>query len=392
MKVLILTFTFPPNADGVAEAARAMADGLAHRGWSVTVGTAFHSGRTDFHLKSGVSVYQFDVSGTANLRQGIKGEIKKFQDFVEQQNPDVLVCHYWDKWPTTLAQQLFTKLRGRKVLISHGYSTHLWQPAPKPPWGLGFWLGAQHMTLQLPMQMRQYDRIVVLSKKTDCGRFFDGLVAKLTRYSGLRVIPNGTDIEAMDKAPKDFRSRYGIPPGFLFLCVANYSQRKNQALALRAFRDIADRDASLCFIGSEINDYARELIQLETDFRKEAAFGRVFVLEKVPRPDVLSAYVSADAFVLSAKAETQPISLLEAMAARKPFISTDTGCVSELAGGLVVRSAREMTAAMSRLLNDTSLCAKLGDAGRASVEREFSGKAVLDAQHRLLLELIKKPH
>ena len=45
MKILIATFTYPPNADGVAEASAVLAQGLARRGHSVTVATEFHPDR-----------------------------------------------------------------------------------------------------------------------------------------------------------------------------------------------------------------------------------------------------------------------------------------------------------------------------------------------------------
>ena len=63
----------------------------------------------------------------------------------------------------------------------------------------------------------------------------------------------------------------------------------------------------------------------------------------------LYAYRAADLFVLSAKAETQPIVLLEAMASRTPWLATDTGCVSELPGGVVVRSEDELVEKMREL-------------------------------------------
>jgi hypothetical protein len=39
MKILIASFTFPPNKDGVSEAAAVMTEGFLRRGWEVDVAT-----------------------------------------------------------------------------------------------------------------------------------------------------------------------------------------------------------------------------------------------------------------------------------------------------------------------------------------------------------------
>lgn len=385
---VILTFTFPPNADGVAEAAKAMAVGLAERGWRVVVGTGHLAKRSDFTPWNNVEVRQFKVSGSPNLRVGIQGETREFKNFLMESDPDVLICHCWDMWPTTLAQKVFGRLRAKKVLVSHGYTTHLWQKGPRFPWGFGYWAAAQYLSAQLPWTMRLYDRVVVLSPTPDCNRFFDHFVARMTGYRGLRVIPNGTEPEAIRAAPTDFRQRHGLPEGFLFLSVANYSARKNQEMALRAFRKLVSAPATLCFIGSEFNEYSKHVKTLDVAENRGDTPNKVVFLEKLLRADILSAYASCDAFVLSAHAETQPIVLLESMAAGKPFISTDTGCVRDLPGGLVVQDVAEMTAAMASLISDNPMRTRLGAAGGAAVDATYTWEKVMDAHHEMLLELV----
>src|SRR5207249_11072681 len=139
-------------------------------------------------------------------------------------------------------------------------------------------------------------------------------------------------------------------PGPLLLCVANYCDRKNQVVVLRAFRRAGLGDATLVFIGSEFNEYSRQLEQLDEALKPAFPAGRVLLLEKVERRMTCAAVQAADLFVLSAKAETQPIVLLEAMASRTPFISTNVGCVVELPGGVVVRSEEELAEQMKALM------------------------------------------
>ena len=67
MKILIFSFTFPPQVGGVAEVARTQAAGFAARGHEVTVATAFDARRVKEHAPSGVIVRQFEVTTDRNL-------------------------------------------------------------------------------------------------------------------------------------------------------------------------------------------------------------------------------------------------------------------------------------------------------------------------------------
>jgi glycosyltransferase involved in cell wall biosynthesis len=110
-------------------------------------------------------------------------------------------------------------------------------------------------------------------------------------------------------------------------------------------------------------------------------------LEKFSREAIFAAYQAADIFVLSAKFETQPLAILDAMAAGAPFVSTDVGCVRELPGGMVVPSGPETTAAINRLMNDEKLRRELSAQGRTACEAKYDWERVLDAYEALFSTL-----
>ena len=344
MKVLLTTFTYPPFADGCSEAAKVVAHGLARLGHSVVVATTFHPERKLESSLVNPRVMQFNISGTSNWRKPVRGEITKFQKFLCDFDGDLIIFETWDAWPTCLATPLFNQIKAKKVLRSHGFASQTWVPHARFPWGLGVWLGGLPLLIGLPWRMRGFDRLVFLSRQHDFGRFFDHRIARLTGFKKISVIPNGAFArEFNDDHLPDFRVEFNIGSGLMLLCVANYCDRKNQLLAVRAFRRARLKDATLVCIGSEVNEYAEMVKRLDEELRVEFPEGRVVLLEKLSRAQTCAAYQAADFFVLAAKAETQPIVLLEAMASRTPWISTDTGCVAELPGGLVVRSAAELT-------------------------------------------------
>jgi glycosyltransferase involved in cell wall biosynthesis len=89
---------------------------------------------------------------------------------------------------------------------------------------------------------------------------------------------------------------------------------------------------------------------------------------------------AADMLVLPSFAEGVPVVLMEAMASRLPVIASRIAGIPELVedgvSGLLVPAGdgEAVTRALDRLLGDASLCARMGEAGRAKVEREFDVK------------------
>lgn len=272
MKILIGTFTFYPEGNGVAE-----------------------------------------VAGKAALGSRFKGQVEACQDFVASFQCDVMVFHCWNSWPLDLALSVARRNPAKKVIVSHSYSPHIWHPSPRFAWGLGAWARLQPYFWSFPRQMAKVDHLVVLSEHRDFGRFLDRTLMGLLRDPRWSAIPNGASIRLAPADLSDFRAQYGIAPGeLLVLHVANYCDRKNQIAALRAFAKAKVPNAVLVFIGSEENEYALRLKQRLREMEGEAL--RVLILDHVPKEMIFAAYRAADLFVLSSKVETQPLALLDAMA------------------------------------------------------------------------------
>jgi glycosyltransferase involved in cell wall biosynthesis len=387
-QILILTPTYDPSKDGVAEAAKVTACGLAGRGYRVTVATGYLPDRGTRAADANPLVRQFRVGGNSSLRVGIHGDVAAYQEFIANFPGDFIICHGWEVWTTDLAALVFHKTPAKKVLVSHGFSAHLVHWHRRFPWGLGQWLGWLPYVVRLPFLMRKFLRVVVLSKRLDRRRFLDHRVARLTGYRGIAVIPNGVDPGAFDKPLPDFRHEYGIGGGCLFLCVANYCTRKNQELAVRAFRKARVAGAILVFIGSEFNEYQTMVRDLDQELATSHPEGRVVFLEKINRDMTLAAFKACDVFVLTSKDETQPIVLLEAMACEKPFISTESsGCIPELVGGLVVHTEQETSEKMKHLSEHPEARKALGQTGREDVVAHYTCERVVDAYDELLRSL-----
>ncbi len=386
MKILVSTFTYAPNVDGVAEAALQMVRSFRMAGHEVRIAT----GNPGIDSSSGSGsggidgIWRFKIEGSAAFGVGFRGELLAYQEFLATFDPDITVFHCWDTWSTEVALPALATLRAKSIILSHGYSSHLLNPRILPH-GFGKWLRWLPQVLSLPWRLRQFDKVVFLSHKTDWGRFFDARIARLTGARNIAIIPNGVP-ELPDTTPRVFRQRHGIGAGPLFLCIANYSGRKNQERALRAFAEAALPDATLVLIGSEFGDYGRRMIALWDRLKVGGGTGQALFFEGLQRYETFSALRDCDVKVLAADAETQPIVLLEAMAAAKPFISTNTGCVNEFKGGIVVRDAAEMAKAMRRLANSSHERNRLGSEGRQDYEAHYS----LEQTSKAWLELLEE--
>ena len=388
MKILITSFTYPPQANGVSEAARTQSAELVERGHEVTVATGFDSTRSMEHWPAGVCVRQFKVSGAANTRGGCRGETASYGQFIASYEGDIILCNCWQNWATDVALEFFPKSKARKVMVSHGFSAHVWHPCRRFAWGLGQWLRAQPYVVRLPRMMKAFDHLVFLSSRCDAGRFFDHWVARRFVPGRISIIPNGVHLSELRKAPVDFRQRWNINTKHLLLNVAYYSELKNQLATLRDFMRANRPDATLVFIGSEFNDYSAKMKSYFESRHDRFPRAQAVFLEKIPRQTINAAYRASDVFILSSRRETQPLAILDGMACGVPFISTNVGCVSDFPGGWVVSSGRRTTQSIHRLLDAPDLRRQLGEQGRGACMARYDWNQVVNAYENLFVRLL----
>lgn len=356
----------------MAEAAAAGALAFVERGWEVEVATdPVVPPRTNLYWH-GARIHEFSIPGSSYFRDSFRGQVRKYQEFLISGEWDVVIFHAY-LWPVYVALPVLDSVRGKKVLVSHGYGALLWTPVSAFPFGLLVWAHSVWMSLKMIAWIRKFDRWVFLSSKKDLHGFYDHWLADKISHPGITVIPNG--VELPDPSPKahSFRSDHGIPPKTpFFLCVANYSRRKDQGYAVRAFRRAAISGSHLVFIGSEFNDSSTRFQQQDSRAARSSPPGIIHWLQNVSREETLAALAECDVFVLSANHEGQPIVLLEAMAHGKPWVARQAGCIEELPGGMPVFTERQMADAMSRLAAHPEERNRLGNLGKNAARKQFS--------------------
>lgn len=189
------------------------------------------------------------------------------------------------------------------------------------------------------------------------------------------VIRSGVALERFPAGELD-----GAGRPFTLVCIAALEEKKGHPFLIDALGALADRGADFrCLLVGEGDE--REAIA-----DRIAARGlrdRVELLGAQPRERVVELLHAADALVLpsvippSGKMEGLPVALIEGMAMARPVVATRISGIPELVrdghNGLLVpeRDAPALSAAIGRLMEDRELGARLGRAGRATVEADY---------------------
>jgi glycosyltransferase involved in cell wall biosynthesis len=173
--------------------------------------------------------------------------------------------------------------------------------------------------------------------------------------------------------PHRARPGLGNPPRIVM--VARFAAQKNQTLLVETVAKLK-RPALLTLVG---DGHLRQ--QAEQAAAACPAHIKVEFLGQ--RRDIPELLAQADLFVLSTNWEGFPISILEAMRAGLPVISTDVNGVREAVDdgetGLLVapRDGDGLLRALEKIAFDATMLERMGSRGRAKFEQFFSLEAML---------------
>jgi glycosyltransferase involved in cell wall biosynthesis len=381
MKCLVLTSEYPPSKGGVANAAATFSREMAARGWTVEIAAMEVSGQPDLELAPEGTIHRLKVRGDASIWKPLAGEIARFDALVKEFAPDVAVIHGWQGWCVRGVPRL-RSVGVPVILQSHGFGMHRMVWNARPPFGLKVWGGYLPFVLKLPSFIRKLHALSVLSKVPRFLTGFDHWIGVKSGCRNVLTIPNG--VVKVEGSREVFLATCPAAVGRpIILCVANYCDRKNQLQALEVARQPGMENAFFAFIGGENNTYSRMLAA------KIAEWGlndRVALLHGVSRDFTESAITACAIALMTSKWEMQPLFLLEAMSAGKPWVSTDVGSVQELHGGIISPGdTNALTANVIKLLEDTARGKRLGQQGADQWILEFSPPVVYDRWHKLLV-------
>jgi glycosyltransferase involved in cell wall biosynthesis len=198
------------------------------------------------------------------------------------------------------------------------------------------------------------------------------------------VIPNGVDLSrfALPAGPCTLRDEYGIPCDEVLLgVVARLEPEKGHRYLIEAMPEVLRRAPRtwLAIVGE--GSLAAELRD-QVEALPSPARERVILTGR--RDDISAVTADLDVAVLPSLREAQGISILEAMARRRPVVASAVGGIPEVVtddvSGLLFPPAdpAALADALVRVSRSPALRERLGEAGYRAVAERFS----IDAQVR----------
>ncbi|MBZ5630067.1 MAG: glycosyltransferase family 4 protein [Acidobacteriia bacterium] len=223
--------------------------------------------------------------------------------------------------------------------------------------------------------LRRFDAIVAVSDT----------VANILGNGGgcgqkVRVINNGIDLSRFAAATPTLREEFGADyHGPLVGFVGRLSPEKGPQYLVRAAADVLRYrpDAKFVLVGS-----GPERERLQKAVASLGIEGSVRFVGQ--RADMPSVYASLDVIVLPSVSEGLPLTILEALAAKRAVVASDVGGVPSIVihekTGLLVPpgDVPALAASIERLLDDACLRRQLGCSGYDLVKEHYSATTMAE--------------
>jgi L-malate glycosyltransferase len=212
----------------------------------------------------------------------------------------------------------------------------------------------------------------------------------------VEVIYNGVNLEAYSAQPPspmeiaEARREMGVGEAdFVVIQVARLDHLKDHVTAIETFNRVVAQcpGAKLVLVGE-----GPERAKIEEAVQRLDLGCSVRMIGL--RQDVPRLIRAADLFLLTSISEGIPLTLIEAMAARVPVVSTRVGGVVEVVeedrNGLLAASgdAPALAKHVLRLAGNPALRREFGERGRLRAEAMFSETRMIDQYERLYIDMI----
>ena len=241
-----------------------------------------------------------------------------------------------------------------------------------------------HHIVERPISLpRSVARVIAVSETIRTHLVNSGRLPK----ERIRVVRSGVDIEQAKRNCQNRREEHELVVGF----VGGVDRRKGLEYLMKAFELLHERGRKCHLLiagqGKMLQDMRR--------WMKESGLSEFVTL----LPDFTSHWevlAATDILVLPSLQEGYGQVVLEAMACGKVVVATAVGAVADMmedgkTGILVeMKSAESLAQALGRLLGDAELRKKMGEAGRARVQRLFPANKMCEETVKIYEEVLEE--
>ena len=384
MKILYTVSTYNPHTDGIQFVTSYLAEGLVKRGHSVDLIAYEYPDLTDKkeEVINGVRVMRYPVK-TVHMMH--KGDKEGYQKWIidNQKNYDVMINVGSQTALTDWLLPVMDQIKIPKVLHLHSvwdfgihktdfesFKAFASKAFGFIRWGLYF--------AKYKKAFRKYNAVLQLHEKDYGYVFFK------KKY--------GIDSIVLENAAEDaFFDIDNVDRDKVILNVSNFYKRKNQLECIKVFENsnLSD-DWKLVLVGSKNTSYYRELKNYCETRLDPAKRDRVILHVGIPRAQIPELVKSSSIYMMTSTWEAFPISILEAMAAGVPYISSDVGIVKYLGGGIVPNTQAEFVQSLERLAADDAYRKRLGEEGRREACEKYKISKKVEQLEAILYSLTSK--
>ena len=280
--------------------------------------------------------------------------VKRFADICRGHN--VAVWHAHDYKSNLLGVMVRRRWPMKLVTTVHGWVRHTW----KTP----LYYALDRLSL------RWYDRVICVSDD-----LYEASLRSGVPHDRCVLIQNAIDTAQFQRRQSvaAAKTRLGLDPNRKLVgAIGRLSPEKGFDVLIRAVQQLLTRGEK---VDLQIIGDGEDQQRLESLIASLGPGDRIRLLGY--RADAIPYYEAFDVFALSSYREGLPNVLLEAMALQTPVVATAIAGIPKLItheqDGLLVPpgDANALSAALSKVLDDSVLAGRLAHAGRGTIERNY---------------------
>ena len=349
---------------------------------------------------NGVKIVEFDIKSGSGFGMssvhGLKGDTRKYQDFLRNGDFDIVMTYAAQQWTTDLMFDVLDEIKAKKVIVPCGYSA----------------LGSKEFEdyyKKMPDYLRRFDAAVYM-----CEDYRDINFAKDHRLKNSHFIPNGADETEFSEPlspgrKRELKKKYGLR-GLVIMTIANYTGEKGHKELAHVFKRLPIPRATLISAGGmtpQPGPYFGYFINDVDRINKSRKFPgkQVVLVDGVKREEVRDLLKLSDLFVFFSNIECSPLVLFESAAAGVPFVASAAGNSAEIArwtgGGIIVNSKKMPYGRVAVNLNDAILQISklaynprrrraLGKTAHHAWEQKYTWEILAKRYEKLYLDLLKQ--
>lgn len=389
MKLLFTVNTYMPKRDGVQFVTKYLAEGLVKKGHSVDLITRQCKELTevDDEVINGVHVIRWNANTYHTMH---KGDKEGYQKFILENavNYDCMIAVGTQTSFVDWMLPIIDQVQCRKILYLHSIWDFKYHKNDfdslnnlcKKVWANVRWKIYYN---KWGKAFKKFDNVVQLHQFDYAYTYFEN------KYDiESVVIENAAEDSFFDEM---LDSSIELPNKY-FLNVSNYMDRKNQMQTLKSFLEAEiPNDIELVLIGSDRNPYYDGLIEYYNKYKMHNdEYKKVHFLYNVPRQHIYTYVKKAYAYIMTSKWEAYPISLIEAMAAGVPWISTNVGIVKYLPGGFVADEISDISYWIEFIAKNEKVSQSLGNVGKVYASTQFKINKKVDQLEDVILKAVEK--